>query len=131
MGLLIDTSSLIAVERASAPWDEALLAIAGEPVALPTIVYAELLVGVRLADTPARAASRRSKIDALVAAVPVIGFDRPIAERWRTCFRPSAARGCLYPPMISSSPRPPFTWAMGRSWGRQTRPTFTGSLASG
>ena len=64
MGLLIDTSAVVALERGASSWEEAL---SGEPVAVPSIVYAELLVGVRLADTPERAASRQKKIDALIA----------------------------------------------------------------
>jgi len=54
MGLVIDTSALVAVERSSNTWDEVLSPAAEEPVVLPAIVYAELLVGVRLADTPMR-----------------------------------------------------------------------------
>jgi predicted nucleic acid-binding protein len=48
---------------------------------LPAIVYAELLVGVRLADTPTRAASRRAKIGALLTRVPIVPFGPEIAER--------------------------------------------------
>ena len=57
MGLVIDTSALVALERASRPWDAALSSLGDEPAALPAIVCAELLVGVRLARSAARAAS--------------------------------------------------------------------------
>ncbi len=46
MGLVIDTSALVAMERAGGSWSDK---IGTEPAALPAIVYAELLVGVELA----------------------------------------------------------------------------------
>ena len=54
--------------------------LADEPVVLPAVVYAELLVGVKLARSAARAASRRRKIDALAARVPIVDFGPPVAE---------------------------------------------------
>jgi len=74
VGLVIDTSAFVAVERSGIVWGEALSAIGDEPTALPAIVYAELLAGVRLAESAARAASRRSKIDALISRVPIVEF---------------------------------------------------------
>jgi predicted nucleic acid-binding protein len=67
VGLVIDTSALVATERASATWEAALSTLGNEPVALPAIVCAELLTGVRLARSVARATSRRTKLDALFA----------------------------------------------------------------
>jgi predicted nucleic acid-binding protein len=60
MGLVIDTSALVALERSAGPWSDGLPA--DERVSVPAIVYAELLVGVHLADHPRRAARRRAKI---------------------------------------------------------------------
>lgn len=79
MGLVIDTGAFVALERGTA--DPGLLD-PEETVALPAIVLAELLVGVRMADTPERATARRSKIDALTSRVTVIDFDQDIAARW-------------------------------------------------
>lgn len=83
MGLVIDTSAFVALERGTAdpgPLD------GDETVALPAIVLAELLVGVRMADTPERAAVRQRKIDAFASRVAVIDFDRDIAARWADLF---------------------------------------------
>ena len=74
MGFVIDTSALVAAERAGASWERALAGIGDEAVAVPAIVYAELLVGVELAEAPPRAASRRARIEALVSRVPVLEF---------------------------------------------------------
>ena len=97
MGLVVDTSALVAVERSSIAWDEALAAIGNEPAALPAIVYAELLVGVQLAESPARATSRRSKIDALISRVSIVNFDLEVAERWAELFATLSRAGRLIP----------------------------------
>ena len=64
---------------------------------LPAIVYAELLVGVLLADTPSRAEARRAKLSALIARVPVVRFGPEIAERWADLFAILSRQGRLIP----------------------------------
>jgi predicted nucleic acid-binding protein len=97
LGLVIDTSALVAVERASASWEAALSVLGDEPAALPAIVCAELLVGVHLARGAARAASRRAKIHALLLRVPGVDFGVSIAERWAELFTTLTRRGRLIP----------------------------------
>lgn len=97
MGLVADTSALIALERAGASWSDALAGVGDEPAVVPAIVYAELLVGVALADTPSRAAARRAKVDALVAATGIVDFGPEIAARWAGLFAALSRRGRLIP----------------------------------
>jgi predicted nucleic acid-binding protein len=97
MGLVIDTSALAAAERAGGVWEEVLRPLEHEAVVMPAIVYAELVVGVGLADTPLRSAARRAKITALVARVPLVEFGREIAERWAGLFAMLSRRGVLIP----------------------------------
>jgi predicted nucleic acid-binding protein len=97
VGLVIDTSALIAVERAAASWEAALSTLGDEPAALPAIVCAELFTGVHLAGDATRAASRRAKIDALLATVPVVDFSVSIAERWAHLFATMSRQGHLIP----------------------------------
>lgn len=103
MGLVIDTSALITVERRAAhtpsahAWTVLLQRLSSEPVVLPAIVLAELLVGVSMADTPKRAAARRARVDALVAHVPVVDFDAAIAEEWARLFAALSRHGRLIP----------------------------------
>lgn len=97
MGLVIDTSALVSLERRGEPWDDALAGFGDEPAAVPAIVYGEVLTGVLLADTPARAATRRAKIDALVASAPIVEFGREIAERWAQVFAALYQAGRLIP----------------------------------
>lgn len=97
MGLVIDTSALVEVERQGTSLEGRLAALATEKAVVPAIVYAELQVGVRLAGTRARAAARRRRIEALVARVPVIEFDRAMAERWADLFAESTRTGNMVP----------------------------------
>lgn len=94
---MIDTSALVAIERAAGSWEGALASIAEEPATLPAVVCAELLAGVHLASSAARAASRRAKIQALVATVPVVDFGLAIAERWAELFAALTRQGSLIP----------------------------------
>jgi predicted nucleic acid-binding protein len=95
---VIDTSALVSLERAPAGWSEHLSGpLEREEVVLPTIVYAELLAGVRLADTSARAAARQARVDRLVARVPLVGFGTRIAERWAQLFSLLHREGGMIP----------------------------------
>jgi predicted nucleic acid-binding protein len=97
VGLVIDTSAVIALERAGGSW-ERLIAVAGdEPAALPAIVYAELLVGAALADTAVRAAARRAKVEALAELLGIADFDGAAAQRWADRFAQLSRAGALIP----------------------------------
>lgn len=97
MGLVIDTSALVAAERAGASWERALGGLGDEAAAVPAIVYAELLVGVELADEPRRAASRRARIEALMSRVPLVEFGAGPAGHWAGLFASLSRAGTLIP----------------------------------
>ncbi len=98
MGLLIDTSALVALERGGLDlpegFDESTFS---EPVGIPAIVLGELLVGVEMADTPARAMARRRRVETLADRLDVIPFDRTAAERWASLYATLRQRGGLIP----------------------------------
>ena len=95
MGLVIDTSALVALERSAGSWGDGLPA--DERVSVPAIVYAELLVGVHLADNPRRGARRRAKIEALLSVAPVVEFGPAVAERWADLYARLSRDGRLIP----------------------------------
>ena len=105
MGVVVDTSALVAAERrreagssgAALSWNSLLGRLADESAVLPAAAYAELLVGVHLAAGPARAAARRARIDALAARVPIVDFDAAIARRWARLFADLRRAGQLIP----------------------------------
>lgn len=98
MGLVIDTSALISLERAGEDWEDALIGPLGsEEGVVPAIVRAELLVGVRLADSPSRAAARQAKMDALLSRLPLVDFTQETADRWADLFAVLSRAGALIP----------------------------------
>jgi len=97
VGFVIDTSALVAAERSGTSWEGALAAIGDEAAAVPAIVYAELLVGVELADDPRRAAGRRARIEALVSRVPLVEFGAGPAGHWAGLFATLSRAGRLIP----------------------------------
>jgi tRNA(fMet)-specific endonuclease VapC len=86
MGLVIDTSAIVELERGRARWDGVLEKAGREPVFLPAIVWGELLAGVYLADSVSRALKRREKLDQLRQVVPVLPFTEETAEAWAELF---------------------------------------------
>ena len=95
--MIIDTSALIAVERTGDELGAVLIPFAGEDVALPAIVWAELLVGVRLAGNADVAARRRAKLEQIRLRVPIIEFDARTAEHYADIFSECAKNGCPIP----------------------------------
>ena len=93
MGVVID-ASVVALQRAAQDLEAVL---AAEPVVIPAMVYAELLVGVRLAQRSDRAESRRAWIDALVTRTGIVDFSRGMAERWADVFVSLRRAGTMIP----------------------------------
>jgi predicted nucleic acid-binding protein len=97
VGLVVDTSALIALERAGSSWEQAIALLGDEPVALPAIVYGELLVGVALARSTRQARRRRDRIEALRAVTGIVEFDEGIAGVWAELFALLSRRGHMIP----------------------------------
>ncbi|NBB79565.1 MAG: hypothetical protein GVY36_08990 [Verrucomicrobia bacterium] len=64
MGLILDTSALIALERSRGGPDAVMLE-PGEIYVLPAVVWAEALVGVRMAADSSHAARRLARLEAI------------------------------------------------------------------
>jgi predicted nucleic acid-binding protein len=103
MGLVIDTSALVDIERSANPaatedaWQKLLAGIGSEPVAIPMIVLAEMWAGVALAETPARVRARRRRIEAMIAGVPLAEFDSETARIWGELFAQLTKAGAMIP----------------------------------
>jgi len=94
MGLVIDTSALISLERRVDDW---IGKLPEEPTVVPAIVYAELIVGVKMADNRKRAAARRAKVEQLLSAFPIVDFGTAEAERWADLYAHLSRAGQLIP----------------------------------
>src|SRR5687767_1072185 len=77
MGLLIDSSVLISLERRGLPIDT--LRREG-PAAISTVTASELLVGLHRARTPAQRTQRQTFINSALETLAVLPFDLVIAE---------------------------------------------------
>ena len=98
MGLLIDSSVLIAAERGTLDLNEKLGKELDNPFALAAISASELLHGVHRATNVNQRARRQAFVEQVLSALPVIPFDlvaaRLHAELWarlaaKCVFRPS------------------------------------------
>ena len=102
--LLFDTTFLVDADRGGKRLD----VVVGDTddVAMAAITVAELLVGVELSTGRARR-SRRAFLDDVLAGIPVLDYDRSVAEShassWWRCAAGAAAGGRT----TSSSRQPP------------------------
>ena len=95
MGLLIDTSVFVQVERGRRPVEGLLAALGGEPVAVAAITASELLHGVERAAGAVHRARRGAWVAAVLEAVPVVPFDLDVARVHARVWADLAARGTL------------------------------------
>ena len=96
MAVVLDTSALIELERTlqrSKPPDFA----TPEAIVIPAIVWAEALIGARLADTPSRAARRRAHLEAIRRHAEIEAFTPEIAEHYADIYAELAETGELIP----------------------------------
>ncbi|MDA0767192.1 MAG: type II toxin-antitoxin system VapC family toxin [Verrucomicrobia bacterium] len=96
MGLILDTSAIVAWERVMGA-GQAVEMDPGEELALPAIVWAEALSGVRLADSAQRAAQRLARLEAMRQVTGVEPFTARIAEHYADIFAELHQRGALIP----------------------------------
>lgn len=104
MGVVVDTSALVAADRLAArdattldAWAPLLTPIGDEAAAVPAIVYAELLAGVELAGDTRRANARRARIEAFTAYASIVDFDAAIAHVWARLFAATHRAGRAIP----------------------------------
>jgi len=96
VGLILDTSALVALERAVG----GKFPLALEPdetYALPAIVWAEALVGVRLAVDASRAARRLARLEAVRRVTGIEDFTPLVAEHYADIFSELSLAGHLIP----------------------------------
>jgi predicted nucleic acid-binding protein len=101
MGLILDSSALIAAERQGQNARQVLTAIAktlGEvEIGISVVTLIELAHGAARADTPHRKANRQKFIDELVTAIPVYPVTTSIALRTGQIDGENQARGLRIP----------------------------------
>jgi len=81
VGVVLDTSVLIAAERGAVRFAALLASLGEESVAMAAITASELLHGCHRAGDPGVRARRAAFVDALLDALPVLPFGLPEARR--------------------------------------------------
>jgi len=101
MGLILDSSVLIAAERQGKNARNVLTAIAADigetEVGISAVTLIELAHGAARADTPQRRTKREQFVEELLTAVPVYAVDVPIALRAGQLDGHNQARGVRVP----------------------------------
>jgi predicted nucleic acid-binding protein len=91
VGIVLDTSVLIAWERKVGALEAYAAAHPDEPLGLSVLTAAELFHGVHRADSAARRLKRSAFVEQVLASFPVYAFDLAIsrlyAELWATLER--------------------------------------------
>lgn len=93
MGLILDTSLLIAAEREERTVEDLLGAASSEAVHVSAITASELLHGVHRATPPARRAKREAFVEQFLQGFPVLPFDLTVARVYARIWSALAARG--------------------------------------
>jgi predicted nucleic acid-binding protein len=96
MGLILDTSALVAWERALNAGQSVALDD-DEELIMPAVVWAEALAGVRLADSAVRAARRMARLDSLRRAMEIEPFTAETAEHHADIVAELAQSGTMIP----------------------------------
>ena len=98
MGLILDTSVLIAAEKQRIDLTAFFLAHASEGFYLAAITASELLHGVSRAEPSARKRARAEFVEDILARVETIEFDLPVARRHDDLWAALEKRGQLIGP---------------------------------
>jgi len=93
LAFLIDSSILIAYERAQKSPGALLLRLGDHPVAIAAITASEILHGVHRADSRERRAVRNKFVETLLAAVPVLPYTLDVARVHAELWADLEARG--------------------------------------
>lgn len=98
MGVVLDTSILIAAERSADGFAQFLESLGDDPVAIAAITASELLHGWHRARDAAVRARRGAFVDAVLDAIPVLPFGLPEARRHADLWAELMRRGAMIGP---------------------------------
>ena len=98
MGVVLDTSIVVAAERQTIRFGPLLRSLGDEPVAVAAITASELLHGCHRATDPAVRARRWAFVEAMLEAVPILPFGIAEARRHAELWADLARGGELISP---------------------------------
>jgi tRNA(fMet)-specific endonuclease VapC len=95
VGVVLDTSIIVAAERGAGEFPSFLESLGDEPVAMAAITASELLHGCLRARDAALRARRAAFVDAVLDAIPVLPFGLPEARRHADVWAELVKRGTM------------------------------------
>jgi len=98
VGVVLDTSIIVAAERSAGDFARFLESLGDEPVAIAAITASELLHGCLRARDAAVRARRGAFVDGLLDTIPVLPFGLPEARRHADVWAELAKRGAMIGP---------------------------------
>jgi len=98
VGVVLDTSIIVAAERSAGDFARFLESLGDEPVAIAAITASELLHGCLRARDAAVRARRGAFVDGLLDTIPVLPFGLPEARRHADVWAELAKRGTMIGP---------------------------------
>jgi len=93
MGVIFDTSILIAIERSSLNTDRLIEGREDEPFGISVITVSELLHGVHRADSEKRRLKRESYVEKIIENFPIYPFDLSVARIYARVWANLAKKG--------------------------------------
>lgn len=91
MGIIFDSTEIIALERNRSAIDELIAGREDEPFGISVVTVAELLHGVERADTETRRLRRQAFVEKVIELFPIVPFDvaaaRIYARIWASLVR--------------------------------------------
>jgi len=93
MGVIFDTSEIIALERNQQNVDAIILGREDEPFGISVVTVAELLHGVERADTDARKITRQAFVEKVIELFPILPFDTSVARTYARLWAALARKG--------------------------------------
>jgi predicted nucleic acid-binding protein len=93
MGVIFDTSEIIALERNRQDVDAIILGREDDPFGISVVTVAELLHGVERADTDTRKIIRQAFVEKVIELFPVLPFDTSVARTYARLWAALAKKG--------------------------------------
>lgn len=93
MGIIFDSTEIIALERNRSAIDELIAGREDEPFGISVVTVAELLHGVERADTETRRLRRQAFVEKVIELFPIFPFDVSVARIYARIWASLARKG--------------------------------------
>lgn len=94
MGIIFDSTEIIALERNRAAIDELIAGREDDPFGISVVTVAELLHGVERADTETRRLRRQAFVEKVIELFPIFPFDVSVARIYARIWASLEGKGC-------------------------------------